>query len=73
MFKLFCKIYMFPGEAIVWFRYHFPGKGKLLASARDKKSTPVKFFESTMFWLILGIFPALALYGELVRRGFIEG
>ena len=64
-------VYLFPGSAIVWVAFHFPGKGNLMRSARNKKSVPYKFFESTLFWVI--VLPILYFLGvELVQMGLQE-
>lgn len=57
----FLQFFLFPGRAILWFKYMFPKYGRLWRSKRQANSPTMTFFVSLIFWLAFAFFAFVSL------------
>ncbi len=48
-------VFRCPGAVILWIRYHFPGKGQVYVSARQRGVPIIEVMFSLGFWLVAGV------------------
>ena len=67
---IFKMLFIYPGTAVLWFRYMFPAKGNLWISARHFRGPGniiFKIFFSIIFWIGLMLF-LIVIASEITKN-----
>ncbi|MBB4245223.1 hypothetical protein GGD54_006011 [Rhizobium tropici] len=63
--RLWWMVFLFPGKAILWFQYHFPKFGNVIATGRRYRSRTCGIMYSAVFWVLVVAWLLALLHGAL--------